>query len=79
MDPILETMNRYIHAHAGRRRRAPVFIPDDPSEVPAPETPSPCYGCPMRDRNTSVPYCFLPVCRRDDILKGSNATHEKTD
>ena len=75
--PIFETMNRYIHAHAGRRRRAPVITPDEPPEVTTPETPHPCDGCPMRDRSTGVPYCFLPVCRRDDILKGQCANNEK--
>ena len=67
MNPIRETMNRYIHAHAGRRRRAPVFL-DGPLDLPSEsETPNPCDGCPMRDQNTSVPYCFLPVCLRDDV------------
>jgi len=78
-NPIYEIMNQFVRAHAGRNKRAPVITPDGPPEVSAPETPHPCNGCPMRDQSTDVPYCFLPVCRRDDILRGRVPTHEKND
>ena len=71
-NPILEIMNRYIHAHAGRGQRAPA-TPVEPPEVTVSKEDHPCNGCPMRDQKTNVPYCFLPVCLRDDKRLNINA------